>query len=143
MDHLVPQAVGSRVCTNEALFQATSARFGCPELLVWQFHHAICRPENVGTGYFALPLICETGSSPCNPATARVSGMLRCLQHEASRTSSYRLQDAAVPSTRSQSHISQALMVKDWSAVAQISDPKHWSSPLAETATAWFDAAMG
>ena len=42
---------------------------------------------------------------------------------------------AAVPSTRSQSHISQALMVKDWSAVAQISDPKHWSSPLAETAT--------
>ena len=32
--------------------------------------------------------------------------------------------------------------MKDWSAVGQVSDPKHWSSPLAETATAWFDAAM-
>ena len=56
MDHLVPQAVGSRVCTNEALFQATSARFGCPELLVWQFHHAICRPEN---GLHRLNLLTE------------------------------------------------------------------------------------
>ena len=38
---------------------------------------------------------------------------------------------------------SLALRVKDWSAVRQVSDPKHWSSPLAETATAWFDVAMG
>ena len=56
MDHLVPQVDGSRVCKNEALFQATSARFGCPELLVWQFHHAICRPEN---GLHRLNLLTE------------------------------------------------------------------------------------
>ena len=37
----------------------------------------------------------------------------------------------------------EALRAKDCSDAGQVRNPKQQSSPLAETAAAWFDAAMG